>query len=169
MVSTLNEMANKLQAFIVDLQMDARSGRSVNFNMAKYNNLKLAMDETIRYPHIIIRIGMSEAIYNVKSVIRTEGGLGPDEKFVQKWLGSNTIISELKDIYLNFRENLTGDGHHSESDDYAIDVDSNGKFKRVYEVRAAVGYNKRVVTEDRKKQIKSELKDFLKSSRRRLT
>ena len=95
--------------------------------------------------------------------------MGPDEKFVQKWLGSNTIISELKDIYLNFRENLTGDGHHSESDDYAIDVDSNGKFKRVYEVRAAVGYNKRVVTEDRKKQIKSELKDFLKSSRRRLT
>lgn len=169
MASTLNEMANKLQTYIIELQMDPRSGHSINVNMAKYNNLKLAMDESIRFPHVIIRIGMSEAIYNIRTVIRTEGGLGPDEKYVHKWLGSNAIISELKDIYLNFKENLTSDGHHNESDDYAIEIDTNGKFKRVYEARAAVGYNKKNVSEERKKQIKSELKDFLKSSRRRLT
>ena len=169
MATTLNEMANRLQNFIVDAQINTRSGNAINFNMAKYNNLKLAMDETIRYPHIIIRIGMSEAIYNIKTVIRTEGGLGPDEKYVHKWLGSNVVVSELKDIYLNFRENLTGDGLHSESDNYAIEIDANGKIKRVYEVRSAAGHNKKIVTEERKKQIKNELKDFLKSSRRKLT
>ena len=169
MPTTLNEMANKLQNFIVEMQMDTRSGNAINFNMAKYNNLKLAMDETVRFPHIIIRIGMSEAIYNIRTVIRTDGGLGPDEKFVHKWLGNSTVVSELKDIYLNFRENLTTDGRHNESDDYAIEIDANGKIKRVYEARAAVGHNKKIVTEERKKQIKNELKDFLKSTRRKLT
>ena len=168
MVSTLNEMANKLQTYIIDLQTDAHSSTSFNLNTIKYNNIKLAMDETVRYPHIIIRIGISEATYSLRDGIRTDGGLGPDEKYVHKWLGNHVVITELSDIYLQFRENLTSIGDHQESDDYAIEVDANGKIRRVYEARAAVSRNKKERAEQRKKEIKKEVKDFLKSNKRKL-
>lgn len=168
MASTLNEMANKLQAYIIDLQSDAHSSTSFNLNTTKYNNIKLAMDETVRYPHIMIRIGISEATYSLRDGIRTDGGLGPDEKYVHKWLGNYAVIAELLEIYMKFRENLTSIGDHQESDDYAIEVDANGKIRRVYEARAAVGRNRKQQAEQRKKEIKKEVKDFLKSNKRRL-
>lgn len=168
MVSTLNEMANKLQAYIIDIQSDAHSSTSMNLNLSKYNNIKLAMDETVRYPHIIIRIGISEATYGLRDGIRTDGGLGPDEKYVHKWLGNYAVRAELDEIYKQFRENLTSIGDHQESDDYAIEIDQNGKIKRIYEARAAVGQNQKDRAERRKKEIKKEVKDFLRSNKRRL-
>lgn len=167
MVSTLNEMANKLQSFIIDMQSDAHSLASINFNLAKYNNIKLAMDESIRFPHIMIRIGISQATYTLKDAIRTDGGLGPDEKYIRKWLENNVVEYELTEIYRSFRENLTGDGHHNESDDYAIEVDANGKIRRVYEARAAMTNSKKAMLEERKIQIKKDLKDYLRSNKRR--
>lgn len=168
MVSTLNEMANKLQSYIIDVQSDAHSSTTFNLNMTKYNNIKLAMDESTHYPHIIIRIGISEGTYGLRDGIRTDGGLGPDEKYVHKWLGNHAVRSELDEIYKQFRENLTSIGDHQESDDYAIEIDANGKIKRVYEARAAVGRNKKEKAEQRKKEIKKEVKDFLRSNKRRL-
>ena len=91
MVATLNEMANKLQSYIIDSQSDAHSSTAFNLNLTKYNNIKLAMDETVRYPHIMIRIGISEATYSLRDGIRTDGGLGPDEKYVHKWLGNQAV------------------------------------------------------------------------------
>ncbi len=169
MTVTLNEMANKLQSYIIDSQSDAHSSSNANLNLAKYNNIKLAMDETVRFPHIIIRIGISEAIYGLRDGVRSEGGLGPDEKYVHKWLGNYAVISELTEIYKNFRDNLMAMGDHAESDDYAIEIDTNGKIKRVYEANAAVGRNEKERKEQRQKEIRKELKDFLKSNKRRLT
>ena len=168
-MTTLNEMANKLQSFILDSQSDAHSSSAVNLNMSKYNNIKLAMDETVRYPHISIRIGISEATYSLRDGIRVDGGLGPDEKYVHKWIGNYAVVSELNEIYKNFRDNLTSLGDHEESDDYAIEVDANGKIKRVYEARAAVGRIQEAQRMERKKQIKNEVKDFLRANRRRLS
>ncbi len=168
MAATLNEMANKLQAYIIDLQSDAHSSTSMNLNLTKYNNIKLAMDETIRYPHVIIRIGISEATYSLRDGIRVDGGLGPDEKYVHKWLSNYTTISELEEIYRKFRENLASVGDHQESDDYAIEIDQNGKIRRIYEARAAVGRDQKEKAEKREKEIKKEVKDFLRSNKRKL-
>jgi len=168
MVATLNEMANKLQSYIIDSQSDAHSSTAFNLNLTKYNNIKLAMDETVRYPHIMIRIGISEATYSLRDGIRTDGGLGPDEKYVHKWLGNQAVKTELAEVYMQFRENLTSIGDHQESDDYAIEIDQNGKIKRVYEARAAVGRNTKEKAEQRKKEIKKEVKDFLRSNKRKL-
>lgn len=168
MVATLNEMANKLQTYIIDSQSDAYNYTNANINLAKYNNIKLSMDETIHFPHLTIRIGISEATYGLRGGIRRDGGLGPDEKYVHKWLNNFTIVSELMEIYKNFRENLTTIGDHTESDDYAIEVDANGKIKRVYEAKAAVSRNQKEMQELRKKEIKKEVKDFLRSNKRRL-
>ena len=169
MVATLNEMANKLQTFIIDSQSDAHSSTSFNLNLSKYNNIKLAMDESVRYPHVIIRIGISEATYNLRDKIRTEGGLGPDEKYVYKWIGNYAVISELLEIYKNFHENLMAIGDHQETDEYAIEIDQNGKIKRIYEARAATTKDDAMRREERRKQIKNEVKDFLRATRRKLT
>lgn len=169
MVSTLNEMANKLQAFIIDIQSDAHNSTAANLNVSKYNNLKLSMDETIRYPHIIIRIGISGATFSLKDGVRMEGGLGSDEKYVRKWLGHNTVSSDLTDIYNDFMDNLKFAGKlMDEADDYALEQDSNGKIKKVYEARAAVGRSKGILTEERELEIKEEIKSFLDSTSRKL-
>ena len=48
------------------------------------------------------------------------------------------------------------------------EIDQNGKIKRVYEARAAVGRNTKEKAEQRKKEIKKEVKDFLRSNKRKL-
>lgn len=167
-MTTLNEMANKLQRFIIDSQMGTRNVNSVNYNPAKYNNIKLIMDESVRSPHIKIRIGMSEATYMLKDKTRAAGGLGPDERYIRKWLDNGNVIWELDEIYKNFKLSLVaGNAHSEESDDYAIELDANGKIRRVYEARVSVSNNKKLKKEEKRKLIKKELKDYLKSAKRR--
>ena len=169
MASTLNEMANKLQEFIIDMQSDAHSFSAINFNMSKYNNLKLSMDEGIRYPHITVRIGISEATYSLKDHIRTEGGLGPDEKYIRKWLENGAVEYELEEIYKTFLDSLTNSIHRTESDEYAIEVDAKGKIRRVYEARAAVTDSRKAMHIEKVKRIKKDLKNYLNSTKRRFS
>lgn len=166
MTATLNEMANKLQTFIIEMQEDAHNISAVN--LSKYNNIKLSMDEIVRYPHITIRIGISEATYSLKDNIKTKGGLGYDEKYARKWIENSTVTYELVEIYKNFRENLTTEGRHNESDDFAIEVDANGKIRRVYEARAAVRDARSLAkAKERTENIRKNLKNFLSSKRRK--
>lgn len=166
MTATLNEMANKLQTFIIEMQEDAHNISTVN--LSKYNNIKLSMDEIVRYPHITIRIGISEATFSLKDNIKTKGGLGSDEKYARKWIENSTVTYELVEIYKNFRENLTTEGRHNESDDFAIEVDANGKIRRVYEARAAVRDARSLAkAKERTENIRKNLKNFLSSKRRK--
>lgn len=97
-MKTLHELATKLQEYIINSQQDAHN--STNMSVTKYNNLKLRMEATeLKYPNIIVRIGISEAIYNFADGTKTDGSLGPDEKYVRKWLGSSTVLADLKEIY----------------------------------------------------------------------
>ncbi len=168
MVMSLSEMANKLRTFIIDSLNDAHS--SQNMNMTKYNNVKLSMDESKNYPHITIGIGISEATYNIKDIVRTEGGLGSDERYVRKWLGNFTISYDLNEIYKNFRTSLAGVSkieEDSKNSDFSLEADVNGKIKRVYAARAANNSGRRKISREKKDQIKSDLKNYLKSSKRR--
>ena len=168
MVMSLSEMANKLRTFIIDSQNDAHS--SQNMNMTKYNNVKLSMDESKNYPHITIGIGISEATYNIKDIVRTEGGLGSDERYVRKWLGNFTISYDLNKNYKNFRTSLAGVSkieEGSKNSDFSLEADVNGKIKRVYAARAANNSGRRKISREKKDQIKSDLKNYLKSSKRR--
>ncbi len=168
MVMSLSEMANKLRTFIIDSLNDAHN--SQNMNMTKYNNVKLSMDESKNYPHITIGIGISEATYNIKDIVRTEGGLGSDERYVRKWLGNFTISYDLNEIYKNFRTSLAGVSkieEGSKNSDFSLEADVNGKIKRVYAARAANNSGRRKISREKKDQIKSDLKNYLKSSKRR--
>ncbi len=107
MANTLHEMAVKLQESIIRQQEDSHNSGSLN--VAKYNNLKLSMQQEIRYPHIVVRIGISEAIYNLNDGSRTDGSLGPDERYVRRWLASNIVLNDLVDIYKTLEEGAKED------------------------------------------------------------
>lgn len=97
-MKTLHELATKLQKYIIQSQEDAHN--QTNLNVTKYNNLKLRMETRIHYPNVIVSIGISEATFNIADGTKTDGGLGPDEKYVRKWLGSSTVIADLKEIFI---------------------------------------------------------------------
>ena len=97
-MKTLHELATKLQKYIIQSQEDAHN--QTNLNVTKYNNLKLRMETRIHYPNVIVCIGISEATFNIADGTKTDGGLGPDEKYVRKWLGSSTVIADLKEIFI---------------------------------------------------------------------
>lgn len=102
MVATLHEMAIKLQEYIIEQQEDAHNVSSLNIN--RYNNMKLIMDGKIGYPHVIVRIGISEVTYNLRDLIKIDGGLGSDEKYVRQWIGKSTIKYDLNEIYTTFEK-----------------------------------------------------------------
>lgn len=97
-MKTLHELATKLQTYIIKSQEDAHN--STNLNITKYNNLKLRMETRHHYPNVIVCIGISEATFNIADGIKTDGSLGPDEKYVRKWLGNSTTMADLKEIWL---------------------------------------------------------------------
>ncbi len=97
-MKTLHELAIKLQDYIIKSQQDAHN--QTNMNITKYNNLKLRMETKLHFPNIVICIGISEAVFNFAEGTKTDGSLGPDEKYVRKWLGSSTVVADLKEIYL---------------------------------------------------------------------
>lgn len=101
-MKTLHELATKLQTFIIEAQKDAHN--SPNMSVTKYNNLKLKIESKYHFPNVIVCIGISEAVFNIKEGTKIDGGLGPDEKHVRKWLGSNAVISELHEIWISMNE-----------------------------------------------------------------
>lgn len=100
-MTTLNELANKLQAYIIEQQIDPHNLRQLSVH--RYNNLKLKIAQ-LSYPNVIVCIGISEATYNLDEVTRVDGGLGQDERYVLKWLSRSVIVKELKELYYNLTD-----------------------------------------------------------------
>lgn len=127
-MKTLHELATKLQSFIIKCQTDAHN--STNMNVSKYNNLKLKMDTKLNFPNLIVGIGISEAVYNFVDGTKTDGGLGPDERYVRKWLGNSNIIAELKEIWI-----AMGDLIKAEDEDKAIAMEGEADEAKIDEPR----------------------------------
>ncbi len=101
-MATLQELANRLQEYIIKQQES--SGGGSQYLLSKYSSVKLNMDSTIRYPHIIVEIGISKATYNIETIVKTEGGLGPFDRYVIKWLGNSWILYDLREMYKKLQE-----------------------------------------------------------------
>lgn len=87
MFTELHTLEESLKAFLLELQSDSYNSPGANFY--KYNNLKIYMDpKKSKTPHFIIRIGISEAMYNMQGE-KISGGLGTDERLVRRWLDRN--------------------------------------------------------------------------------
>jgi len=103
-MATLNELAGKLQSFIIEQQIDPHNLRQLSVH--RYNNLKLKIAQ-LSYPNLIVCIGISEATYNLQDITKVDGGLGQDEKYVRKWLGRSAIIKELTELYYELTDYIS--------------------------------------------------------------
>lgn len=98
MGKSFNEMARLLKDLIKDMNSDAHNAKS--FKEERYNNMKLTMDPAKdSTPHVTIQIGMSEGTYSLSTLQRTTGSLGPDEKYITRWLGRTGVLDSLKDLW----------------------------------------------------------------------
>ena len=103
-MKTLKELADELRELMIELQSDARN--KANFRPERYNNLKLSMDmANNRQPHVVVSLSMSSAEFDLKTQEKNIGGLGPDEKYVVRWLEKPNTIPALFACWKNVVKN----------------------------------------------------------------
>jgi hypothetical protein len=94
MSEEFHRLEESLKEFLTGEQSDSYNARNVN--SYKYNNLKIYMEPNQnKTPHFIIRIGISEAMYDIAHGDKLSGGLGSDEKLVRRWVDKTFVKSDL--------------------------------------------------------------------------
>ena len=97
-MTTIKDMEDSLKNYIIQEQSDAHN--RTNLNITKYNNIKISMNlKKNSTPHVIIRISISEAIFSLKDFSKINGGLGHEEKYVNKWFGRYGIKERLIELW----------------------------------------------------------------------
>lgn len=99
MSKTLRELSREMREFIIELQSD--SYNITGFKKYRYNNLKIeVLDPRITaFPQAKVTIGMSEAVFNINSLEKISGGLGPDERYVIRWFMRDVNLQEVKEAW----------------------------------------------------------------------
>ena len=99
MAYTANRYENMIREFLIDEQSDAYNRRNINFQ--KYNNLKVFMAPSKnRNPHFWVRIGISEACFLIEDGSVITGSIGPDTKYIPKWLNKSGVREELMSTWI---------------------------------------------------------------------
>ena len=81
MAKTFNELGQHLKDCLIDCHSNYKGLKNVAIE--RYNNLKISMNpEIYQTYHVIIRIGILEAVFIMPESIVNAGSLGMDEKFV---------------------------------------------------------------------------------------
>lgn len=102
MIIEFHSMEESLKDFLAESQSDRY--HSANTFLYKYHNLKMYMDpKKSLTPHVIVRIGISEAIYELGTWKKISGGLGSDEKYILRWFNKN---STRFDFYGNWEKSM---------------------------------------------------------------
>ncbi len=97
-MATFKDAEDKLKNFIIAEQSDAHNKGSIN--NAKYNNIKISMDmQKNPVPHVTIRISISEATYALADFTKQNGGLGYEERLVNKWFGRYGVKELLAELW----------------------------------------------------------------------
>ncbi len=104
-MKTLSELSRSLKEFIAESQDAHTSG---DIKKYRYNNLKIDISDprTTKTPQIIVTIGMSEAAFNVATGEKLSGGLGPDERYVLRWMDRGSNREELNAILKDAQKHI---------------------------------------------------------------
>ena len=98
-------MEASLREFLTEANSDSHSSR--NTSMYKYNNLKMYMDPKKNpTPHIIIRLGISEVIYEIKNWEKLSGGLGGDERHIKHWVERHKEHLKLETMWMEAKADI---------------------------------------------------------------
>ena len=103
-MKTLKELSDELKAMMIELQMDAHN--KANFRPERYNNLQLKMDLAYNPdPHVIVTLSMSSAEFDLRTLEKTSGGLGQDDKYVMRWFSKPNVLESLMACWKNAEKN----------------------------------------------------------------
>lgn len=104
MAKTLNELASDLKVYLIEIQSDAHN--KGNLRPERYNNLTLKMNIAANpTPHVQLFIGMSFAEFELKTGDKIDGSLGPDERYVVRWLEKPNTLPELRGCWSRLEKN----------------------------------------------------------------
>ena len=99
-MASLRELEGNLKSFLIEAQSDAHNVK--NLSTSRYNNIKIIMEpEKLRTHHVKIKMGISEAIFNLDSFEKINGGLGYEERLVHRWFERNGIKAKLQECWEN--------------------------------------------------------------------
>ncbi len=100
MAKTLNELTIELKDFILDTLNDPRS--KVKVKRYEFNALDVTMDpDRESMPHIIVSMGISEAVFSIETGKKITGGMGPVERYVLKWLEKGLTLQKLRETWMS--------------------------------------------------------------------
>ena len=104
MSKSLKELADELKTYIIELQSDAHNRGNIKYG--RYNNIKLEFDfNRNKKPHVIVQLAISSAEYDLRTLEKLNGSLGPDDRYVSKWLSKSGISIHLMDCWRNAEQN----------------------------------------------------------------
>ena len=94
---------NKLRDFLIN---KARNSTDLPTLIRKYGNIRFSMDcKKYDRPHFIVRIGISEAVFDIDSGLILAGGLGPESNDIKNWINKYLKKSEIKALWQTENKN----------------------------------------------------------------
>ena len=87
---SISKFDNSLIEFLIKAMSDKYG--DAKSHAYRYNNLKVSMDpRAFSDPHIFVTVGISEAVFSIIDGKKMEGGLGPEDGYVKRWIERNNI------------------------------------------------------------------------------
>lgn len=98
MSNEFHMLEESLRKFLIDALSDSYNARNTNFG--KFNNLKMfILPAKNSKAHFCLRIGISEAMFDLETREKLSGGLGSDERLVRRWMERLMVVYELKQAW----------------------------------------------------------------------
>lgn len=120
MMDDFHSLEESLKNYLMEELTDRY--KSYNANFHKYNNLKIYID-TKKYekPHFIVRIGISEGVYDAQKGEKLSGSLGTEEKIVRRWIIRNMHKIDWGAVWKQSKKTKLVTLKHEADDDDIID------------------------------------------------
>lgn len=105
---SISKFDNSLIEFLIKAMSDKYG--DAKSHAYRYNNLKVSMDpRAISDPHIFVSVGISEAVFSIIDGKKMEGGLGPEDGYVKRWIERNNINKELMSHWKLLKDAITAE------------------------------------------------------------
>jgi hypothetical protein len=96
-MANFRQFENDLKNFLIKRIKNKKDEPTL---IRKYNNIKITMNhKKFDRPHFIIRLGISEAAFDIDTAIILSGGLGNEVMDVRTWITRFMKKSEMKVIW----------------------------------------------------------------------
>ena len=77
-----------------------KNPNDIQVAMRKYGNIRFSFNhEKYDRPHFIVKIGISEAVFDIDSGVQLGGGLGPDGNEIKNWIMKYMKKTEIKSAW----------------------------------------------------------------------